>query len=71
MRPNTKYVELGAEGKSPNTIHSVGVEVDGIQFIGRAKNKKMARKVVARDVCNALFGTKYPLNEAELAAIGQ
>lgn len=66
MRPGTKYVDLGAEGKSPAIVHSVGVEVDGRQFVGRAKNKKLARKLAARDACNALFSTQYPLEECEL-----
>jgi len=71
MRPGTKYVDLGAEGKSPAIVHSVGVEVDGRQFIGRAKNKKLARKLAARDACNALFGTQYPLEECELTGPNQ
>lgn len=70
MRPGTKYVDLGTEGKSPNVSHSVGVDVDGSHFIGRAKNKKLARKLAARDACNALFGTQYPMDESELASIG-
>lgn len=65
MRPGTKYVDLGTEGKSPAILHSVGVDVDGQQFIGRAKNKKLARKLAARDACNALFGTQYPLEVCE------
>lgn len=65
MRPGTKYVDLGAEGKSPVIVHSVGVEIDGRQFIGRAKNKKLARKLAARDACNTLFGTQYPLEDCE------
>lgn len=70
MRPGTKYVDLGTEGKSPNISHSVGVDVDGTHYIGRAKNKKLARKLAARDACNALFGTQYPLDESELAGVG-
>lgn len=59
MRPGTKYVDLGTEGKSPAIIHSVGVDVDGSQFIGKAKNKKLARKLAAQEACNTLFGTNY------------
>lgn len=66
MRPGTKYIDLGNEGKSPNISHKIGVDVDGAHFIGCAKNKKLARKLAARDACNTLFGTQYPLEEFEL-----
>lgn len=66
MRPGTKYIDLGTEGKSPNISHSIGVDVDGTHFIGRAKNKKLARKLAARDACNTLFNTQYELEEFEL-----
>lgn len=68
MRPNTKYVDLGSEGKSPDITHRVGIEVDGRNFVGVAKSKKLARKIAARDACNTFFDTKYPLEAWELEA---
>lgn len=59
MRPATKYVDLGSEGQVPNTVHRVGVEIDGQHFIGAAKNKKLARKFAAIDACNQFFGTNF------------
>lgn len=63
MRPAARYVDLGSDGKSPGIVHRVGIDVDGKQFIGVAKNKKQARKNAAREACNTLFGTNYPKEE--------
>lgn len=64
MRPAARYVDLGSDGKSPTIVHRVGIDVDGKQFIGVAKNKKQARKNAAREACNTLFGTNYANDEA-------
>lgn len=68
MRPLTQYIELGSEGTTPNIIHRVGVEVDGTQFVGEGRSKKMARKAAATQACNTLFNCQFEL-EAPLAAV--
>lgn len=67
MRPTTQYIELGSEGTTPNIIHRVGVEVDGTQFIGEGRSKKLARKAASTQACNTLFDCDYEL-ELPLAA---
>lgn len=63
MRPAARYLDLGSDGKSPAIVHRIGIDVDGKQFIGVAKNKKQARKNAAREACNTLFGTNYANDE--------
>uniref|UniRef100_A0A336LVX2 CSON001516 protein n=1 Tax=Culicoides sonorensis TaxID=179676 RepID=A0A336LVX2_CULSO len=59
MRPGTQYVELGSQGSTPNIIHAIGVTVDGQQYIGSGKSKKIARKEAARIACETIFKMKF------------
>lgn len=59
MRPTSQYVELGTDGITPNIIHRMGITVNGQQFIGAARSKKLARKAAAIEACNSLFNTSY------------
>lgn len=59
MRPGTQYQDLGSQGTVPNVIHCVGVTVDGKQFIGNGKAKKIARKEAARFACQELFDVTF------------
>lgn len=68
MRPSTQYIELGFEGTTPNIIHRVGVEVDGTQFIGEGRSKKLARKAAATQACNTLFNCNFEV-ESPLAVV--
>lgn len=55
MRPGTQYQELGSQGTTPNIVHAIGVTVDGLQYIGSGKSKKVARKEAARQACETTF----------------
>lgn len=59
MRPGTQYLELGSQGTTPNIVHAIGVTVDGQQYIGSGKSKKIARKEAARIACETLFKVKF------------
>lgn len=61
MRPHMEYRELAVEGDRPqNMLFTMGVDVDGNTYIGKAPNKKEARKLAAKAACAALFGVVYP-----------
>ncbi|XP_063703410.1 double-stranded RNA-specific editase 1 [Culicoides brevitarsis] len=66
MRPGTQYTELGSQGITPNIFHAIGVTVDGQQYIGSGKSKKIARKEAARSACEAIFKVKFE-DESEQA----
>jgi hypothetical protein len=59
MRPGIVYIDLGSDGNPPNILHKVGVTVDDKKYIGEARSKKNARRFVAIDACNELFGTRF------------
>ncbi|XP_063825869.1 double-stranded RNA-specific editase B2-like isoform X2 [Ostrinia nubilalis] len=60
MRPHLEYRELAAEGDRPqNMLFTMGVDVDGATYIGKASNKKEARKAAAKSACQALFNVKF------------
>ena len=59
MRPAIQFVELGTEGTTPNISHRMGVTINGEQFSGCARSKKLARKAVSIEVCNKLFNTEF------------
>ncbi|KAL0838473.1 hypothetical protein ABMA28_016602 [Loxostege sticticalis] len=60
MRPHLEYRELAAEGDRPqNMVFTMGVDVDGATYIGKASNKKEARKAAAKSACQALFNVKF------------
>ncbi|XP_045773397.1 double-stranded RNA-specific editase B2-like isoform X2 [Maniola jurtina] len=60
MRPQLEYRELGVEGDRPqNMLFTMGVDVDGTTYTGKATNKKEARKQAARAACAAIFGVNF------------
>ncbi|KAM3957782.1 double-stranded RNA-specific editase B2 isoform 2-T2 [Aphomia sociella] len=60
MRPHMEYRELAVEGDRPqNMLFTMGVEVDGTTYVGKASNKKEARKAAAKAACQALFDVKF------------
>lgn len=66
MRPASTYVPLGTEGVTPNIVHRMGITLNGQQFIGAARSKKLARKAAAIEACNALFDMGFKHDEADL-----
>lgn len=67
MRPGTQYIELGSQGTTPNIFHAIGVTVDGQQYIGSGKSKKIARKEAAKNACESIFKIKFEEEGAEPA----
>ncbi|XP_059050160.1 double-stranded RNA-specific editase B2-like [Achroia grisella] len=60
MRPHLEYRELAVDGDRPqNMLFTLGVDVDGATYVGKASNKKEARKAAARAACQALFNVKF------------
>ncbi|XP_073956610.1 double-stranded RNA-specific editase 1-like isoform X2 [Choristoneura fumiferana] len=69
MRPGLEYRELAVEGDKPQTmLFTMGVDVDGATYIGKASNKKEARRAAARAACAALFNLHFPDTPAAAAA---
>ncbi|XP_050487566.1 double-stranded RNA-specific editase 1-like isoform X8 [Bombus huntii] len=60
MRPGLTYVELNRVGNPPNTMFTLAVDIDGIEYSGTAKNKKDAKKIAAKSALFALYGLNYP-----------
>ncbi|XP_048263341.1 double-stranded RNA-specific editase B2 isoform X2 [Bombus terrestris] len=60
MRPGLTYVELNRIGNPPNTMFTLAVDIDGIEYSGTAKNKKDAKKIAAKSALFALYGLNYP-----------
>lgn len=63
MRPGAIYSDYGLSGEKPNVVQSLGVVVDGKEYIGKGRSKKTARRNVAAIICNALFGTHFELED--------
>lgn len=60
MRPHLEYRELAVDGDRPqNMLFTMGVEVDGTTYVGKAPNKKEARKLAAKAACRALFDVEF------------
>lgn len=60
MRPGLEYRELAVSGDKPQTmLFTMGVDVDGATYIGKAPNKKEARRAAARSACAALFNVSF------------
>ncbi|XP_043474814.1 bromodomain-containing protein DDB_G0280777-like isoform X3 [Leptopilina heterotoma] len=59
MRPGLTYVEVNRVGNPPNTMFTLGVEIDGIEYTGTAKNKRDAKKITAKAALEALYGLTY------------
>ncbi|XP_050461030.1 double-stranded RNA-specific editase Adar-like isoform X1 [Cataglyphis hispanica] len=60
MKPGLTYVELSRVGNPPNTMFTLAVEIDGIEYSGTAKNKKDAKKAAAKAALLALYNLTYP-----------
>ncbi|XP_014471186.1 PREDICTED: double-stranded RNA-specific editase Adar-like [Dinoponera quadriceps] len=60
MRPGLTYVEVDRLGNPPNTMFTLSVEVNGVNYSGTAKNKKDAKKAAAKAALLALYGLSYP-----------
>ncbi|XP_050576350.1 double-stranded RNA-specific editase 1-like isoform X3 [Bombus affinis] len=60
MRPGLTYVELNRIGNPPNTMFTLAVDIDGIEYSGTAKNKKDAKKIAAKSALFTLYGLNYP-----------
>ncbi|XP_037724378.1 double-stranded RNA-specific editase 1-like [Drosophila subpulchrella] len=59
MRPGLIYVDQGASGDKPNVMQHLGIVVDDQEFTASGRSKKIARRNVAIEVCNTLFGTNF------------
>ncbi|XP_055615312.1 uncharacterized protein LOC129761601 [Toxorhynchites rutilus septentrionalis] len=61
MRPQVPYEDLGSNNSTDPAQRefSVGVTVDGQRFVGKARNKKLARKEAAATACQTLFDVKF------------
>ncbi|XP_049873363.1 double-stranded RNA-specific editase B2-like isoform X2 [Pectinophora gossypiella] len=60
MRPHLEYRELAVDGDRPqNILFTLGVDVDGSTYIGKAPNKKEARKQAAKSACQDIFGVQF------------
>ncbi|XP_076170088.1 uncharacterized protein LOC143148075 [Ptiloglossa arizonensis] len=60
MRPGLTYVELNRVGNPPNTMFTLAVDIDGIEYTGTARNKKDAKKIAAKSALLALYDLSYP-----------
>ncbi|KAJ8731069.1 hypothetical protein PYW07_004233 [Mythimna separata] len=68
MRPHLEYRELAVEGDRPqNMLFTMGVEVDGTTYVGKASNKKEARKLAAKAACQELFSVTFAAPPAPAA----
>lgn len=55
MRPGSSYTDLGSEGVAPNQIQRIGIVVDGENFIGKGRSKKLlVRMLLLMHVINSL-----------------
>ncbi|XP_047533286.1 double-stranded RNA-specific editase B2 isoform X3 [Vanessa atalanta] len=60
MRSQLEYRELPPEGdRQHNLVFAMAIDVDGVTYVGRAQNKKEARKLAAKAACEALFDVKF------------
>ncbi|XP_071568852.1 uncharacterized protein [Temnothorax nylanderi] len=72
MKPGLTYAELSRVGNPPNTMFTLAVDIDGVEYSGTAKNKKDAKKAAAKAALLALYNLTYPedTNKPDLMAIG-
>ncbi|XP_077298848.1 double-stranded RNA-specific editase B2-like isoform X2 [Arctopsyche grandis] len=64
MRGTLEYALLLQEGSPPNgQIFTMGVNIEGKVYPGKATNKKEARKQAAKKACSELFGIVYTKEE--------
>ncbi|XP_014211949.1 uncharacterized protein DDB_G0285291 isoform X2 [Copidosoma floridanum] len=60
MKPGLIYTEVNRVGNPPNITFTLGVEIDGQEYTGTAKNKKDAKKFAAKAALHALYSLVYP-----------
>ncbi|EDV47637.1 double-stranded RNA-specific editase 1 [Drosophila erecta] len=63
MRPGLNYVDYGSSGDKPNVMQHLGITVDNQEFHANGRSKKIARRNVAVEVCNSLFGTNFTCSD--------
>ncbi|XP_039498171.1 double-stranded RNA-specific editase 1 [Drosophila santomea] len=63
MRPGLNYVDYGSSGDKPNVMQHLGITVDNQEFQANGRSKKIARRNVAVEVCNSLFGTNFTYSD--------
>ncbi|XP_024943410.1 mediator of RNA polymerase II transcription subunit 15 isoform X2 [Cephus cinctus] len=66
MRPGLTYVEINRVGNPPNTMFTLAVDIDGVEYTGAAKNKKDAKKTAAKAALSALYGLTYPEEDVKI-----
>uniref|UniRef100_A0A1B0GNH4 Uncharacterized protein n=1 Tax=Phlebotomus papatasi TaxID=29031 RepID=A0A1B0GNH4_PHLPP len=59
MSPGTQFVDVGSEGKPPNVVHTVSVSLNGKNYVGTGRTKKLARKNAAMEACMDRYGVKF------------
>uniref|UniRef100_A0A182JN54 DRBM domain-containing protein n=2 Tax=Anopheles atroparvus TaxID=41427 RepID=A0A182JN54_ANOAO len=59
MRPQVAYKDLGSNDDPLNREFSAAINVDGMQFLGQGRSKKLARKAAAIDACKTLFNVTF------------
>ncbi|XP_058123237.1 double-stranded RNA-specific editase B2-like [Anopheles coustani] len=59
MRPQVAYQDLGSNDDPLNREFTASISVEGKEFIGRGRSKKLARKAAAIDACKTLFGVEF------------
>ncbi|XP_004923687.1 uncharacterized protein LOC101741377 isoform X2 [Bombyx mori] len=66
MKPAQEYRELAVDGDKPqNMMFTIGLVVDGKTYVGKAPNKREARKAAARVACETLFGVEFADRHSE------
>ncbi|KAH8420315.1 hypothetical protein KR009_009029 [Drosophila setifemur] len=63
MRPGITY--YGTSNEKPNAMQHLGIVVDNQEFTASGRSKKIARRNVAINVCNTLFGTNFSYDNAD------
>uniref|UniRef100_A0AAG5DT58 DRBM domain-containing protein n=1 Tax=Anopheles atroparvus TaxID=41427 RepID=A0AAG5DT58_ANOAO len=59
MRPQVACLDLGSNGDPLNHQFSAAIKVDGMDFLGHGRSKKLARKAAAIDACKTLFNVTF------------
>jgi dsRNA-specific ribonuclease len=60
LRGGVVFNVIGEAGAPPNTIFTMGLELDGKVYTGDGKNKKDAKKNCALEVLRELYKITYP-----------
>ncbi|XP_055684686.1 double-stranded RNA-specific editase Adar-like isoform X2 [Lutzomyia longipalpis] len=59
MSPGVQFLDVGSEGRPPNVQHTVSVCLQGKNFVGTGRTKKVARKNAAMEACMSVYGVKF------------